>query len=196
MPRKTDIRSIVSTGILAEKKAGGAKFCPKCKENKPMSDFGSSSKSTDGHRCRCRKCESVASLKYYHNNRSKCAATHQKWVDNNKDSIRLYSKKYHEDHVEEIAEYEKEKLNCPKVKEQYQEYAARYRENNPKKVKAHNAATIALRKGELIKQDCEDCFSDTNIDMHHEDYDKPLDVVWLCRKCHTRRHRDLKELGV
>lgn len=23
---------------------------------------------------------------------------------------------------------------------------------------------------------------------HHEDYDKPLDIVWMCKRCHVEHH--------
>ena len=35
---------------------------------------------------------------------------------------------------------------------------------------------------------CEDCGDAQYIQGHHEDYDKPLEVLWLCRPCHLRRH--------
>lgn len=57
----------------------------------------------------------------------------------------------------------------------------------------------ALRRGKLIPQPCEKCGS-AIVEMHHEDYSKPLDVKWLCKECHvdlhTQRNRQeaLKEL--
>lgn len=50
-------------------------------------------------------------------------------------------------------------------------------------------AGMAQRRGLIIKRVCEDC-ADPNTEMHHPDYSKPYDVVWLCRKCHLRRHAD------
>jgi hypothetical protein len=48
----------------------------------------------------------------------------------------------------------------------------------------------ALKSGELIKQPCEIC-GDSKSEGHHEDYDKPLDVTWLCDAHHKARHREL-----
>ena len=36
---------------------------------------------------------------------------------------------------------------------------------------------------------CEDCGAAAT-QRHHEDYSKPLDVVYLCRKCHVLRHKE------
>jgi len=57
----------------------------------------------------------------------------------------------------------------------------------------HQEVAQALRKGTLIKpSNCSDCGRDEYevfIEGHHPDYDKPLDVVWLCKECHLKEHR-------
>lgn len=59
-----------------------------------------------------------------------------------------------------------------------------------KKQVARSAVSVALRKGELKKPSrCTDCKTELQLQGHHEDYDKPLDVIWLCQTCHTKRDR-------
>ncbi len=59
--------------------------------------------------------------------------------------------------------------------------------------KAHHAVYIEIRAGRLIKPErCSECGESEKVDAHHEDYSKPLEVSWLCRKCHSRLH-NLKE---
>lgn len=60
---------------------------------------------------------------------------------------------------------------------------------HPDRRRAHELVRRALLKGELVKQPCEDCGTDQHVDAHHERYDQPLDVTWLCRQHHMRRHR-------
>ena len=47
------------------------------------------------------------------------------------------------------------------------------------------------RKGYLKPEPCERCGA-INVEMHHEDYDQPLQVVWLCKRCHVATHRVLE----
>ena len=62
----------------------------------------------------------------------------------------------------------------------------KYRQLNPEKIKAHHDVEYAIKKGKLIRPDhCESCKKETFVESHHEDYSKPLDVEWLCIKCHT-----------
>jgi len=36
---------------------------------------------------------------------------------------------------------------------------------------------------------CEKCLKNKKLDAHHENYLKPLEVIWLCRLCHIHLHR-------
>lgn len=51
----------------------------------------------------------------------------------------------------------------------------------------------AVRNGVLIKPDhCEVCGKKSvKIDMHHKDYTKPLDIVWVCKQCHHEIHASM-----
>lgn len=70
-----------------------------------------------------------------------------------------------------------------------------YRKNNPHKIAAHRAVQLACVSGELERPDnCESCYQPAqHIEAHHDDYTKPLEVKWLCKTCHGRRHRELRE---
>lgn len=58
----------------------------------------------------------------------------------------------------------------------------------PEKIKARDAVQKAKKSGKLIVGPCSVCQATEKIHAHHEDYSKPLDVIWLCNKCHHNRH--------
>ena len=62
-----------------------------------------------------------------------------------------------------------------------------WRRANMAKYTAHLAVQQALVSGTLQKQGCEVCGHDA-VDAHHERYDEPLKVRWLCRRHHVRLH--------
>ena len=53
-------------------------------------------------------------------------------------------------------------------------------------------ANVYLKRGILTKKNCELC-ANTNSEMHHRDYSKPLLVTWLCRTCHLNLHEELRK---
>lgn len=66
---------------------------------------------------------------------------------------------------------------------------AKWRAANPKARWAHVALQSALRRGLVERQPCAVC-GDPKSDGHHPDYDRPADVVWLCRTHHKLAHRE------
>jgi len=65
----------------------------------------------------------------------------------------------------------------------------RRRKHHPKRAGAHHRVREGLRRGLLSRPPrCEVCGRECKVIAHHEDYDKPLEVEWLCRACHAKRH--------
>lgn len=65
------------------------------------------------------------------------------------------------------------------------------------KRRAWSAVARALKSGKLTKPDCCSvcgCKSDV-IQAHHDSYDRPLEVTWLCLKCHRSLHDDNRALN-
>lgn len=69
----------------------------------------------------------------------------------------------------------------------------RYREKYKNRDAARHIAGNALRDGKIFKQPCIICGHEKT-EGHHPDYDRPLDVVWLCMKHHKEAHKMTNEL--
>jgi predicted nucleic acid-binding Zn ribbon protein len=60
------------------------------------------------------------------------------------------------------------------------------------KVKARNLVNYYLLAGRLERLPCMKCGSTERVEAHHEDYNKPLDIVWLCPFHHRERENQIK----
>ena len=58
---------------------------------------------------------------------------------------------------------------------------------SPEKHLARHAVNNAIRDGRLTKSPCVIC-GNPKVVGHHEDYSKPLDVIWLCYAHHSQYH--------
>lgn len=62
----------------------------------------------------------------------------------------------------------------------------------------HNLLEQAIEDGRVVRSDvCEQCGQSgkmkdgrTTIQAHHDDYNEPLDVRWLCQRCHHEWHKN------
>jgi len=122
-----------------------------------------------------------------------------------KKEVAAYGKAYNQAHKKEAAAYRRKRKeeNPEVVRETWRNHYA----NNKDKKKAdlrqwkteHHEETqvqaitnYAIKTGKLIPRPCVACSSTENVIAHHEDYQKPLDVWWLCRSHHWHRHNVLR----
>lgn len=86
-----------------------------------------------------------------------------------------------------IAEWKRSRPE--RVRRQNYEASIRSKEKYPYKVAARLLLNRAVARGEMERPEaCSSCGAGGRIHGHHEDYKKPLEVVWLCRKCHCELH--------
>ncbi len=66
--------------------------------------------------------------------------------------------------------------------------------NSKNKHKAYSLVSKAKRIGDLINPGkCNKCNSKENIQGHHINYSKPLDIIWLCQRCHFKEHKKIRK---
>lgn len=166
------------------------KLCTKCNVTKGYGEYHKDKSQPDGCYRYCKDCKK----RYYLTNKDLILARTKQYNLENKQRIAMtraerYKYKY------------KYKLITPKVKETKRLWNAANREKMrasvrksklkyPVREKARKLVTNALVSGKLQRQPCIVC-GDKG-EAHHSDYNKPLDVDWLCRKHHSMWHRYLQ----
>ena len=87
--------------------------------------------------------------------------------------------------IEHYREYDRNRGNrLPKG------YQREYRKRYPKKVKARAMVAYHVRAGNLIRKPCEVCGREESVHAHHDDYDQPLNIRWLCAAHHHQWHAE------
>ena len=135
-------------------------------------------------RKRCAKCMQVKDVSaFYHGNgkggyRSPCKQCRKEcereYTRSHKEAISLKGKKYRQQHPERTRRQQR-----------------LYHQSYPERQRCKDAVQRAKKAGILTVGSCADCGvspKDIAIQAHHTDYEKPLDVVWLCASCHQGRH--------
>lgn len=78
-------------------------------------------------------------------------------------------------------------------------FRAEYQKNklaNDDEYKKKQTAAVAAKDKLKKRSICEICLSTDKIQGHHEDYNKPLDVIYLCQACHYYLHKQYREQGI
>ena len=136
----------------------------------------------------CFKCKTVKPLSEFY----KHAMMADGHLNKCKQCTKSDAAKHRSENIEKIREYDRRRSKVPERKAANICVNRAWRQEDKRRQRAHNAVRRAINKGILVVSPCSRCFS-TRAVAHHEDYDKPLDVMWLCQPCHKQRHKELKE---
>lgn len=79
------------------------------------------------------------------------------------------------------------KRNRAKINAQMREYYATHPEARLKR-SARKKVDTEIRAGRMIRGTCAVC-GNPEVQAHHEDYTRPLIVMWLCNNHHTTHER-------
>lgn len=156
------------------------KTCFKCKKEKPYSEFYVHPQMGDGHLGKCKTC----TRKDSEERRKLKEKTDLAWVLNERERHREKSAKTREAGKATIQTLENKR-----------DALENYRKKFPLKHAAHVLFGNALKRGAITKKPCEVCGNE-KVEGHHDDYEKPLEVRWLCKKHHMAHHVAMRDLEV
>lgn len=125
----------------------------------------------------------------------------KKWYELHKEERKAHMRAYAKAHREEFRE--RGEKWCLSHQREIEEYRKAFRPKSNKYMRekyatdpktrerslAYRKTYRALEKGEIKKTPCEIC-GKKKVEMHHSDYNKPLEVRWLCREHHMRWHEN------
>jgi ribosomal protein S27AE len=139
----------------------------------------------------CFKCKKEKDLSEFY--------CHPKMADGHLNKCKCCNKKDSSEHrnknIEKVREYDRERGKRPERIKIGVQITKIWRAKDIRRQRAHNAVHAAIKSGKLVRQSCLRCEHGKTI-AHHEDYSKPLDVIWLCQPCHKTRHKEIDALAM
>ena len=94
-----------------------------------------------------------------------------------------------------VRAYDRKRSRTPERKKHLAANTKNFRARYPEKYAAQAKIAYRIKTGALIRQPCERCGSHQNVHAHHDDYSKPLDIIWLCPLHHAERHKELRVIN-
>ena len=155
------------------------KTCKRCGRKLDVSEFYKHSQMKDGYLNICMDCVKNRMKEYRTRN-----------IDTIREKDRIRGRRT--EAVKKRREYANniKTENPEKYSQIMADYTRKYRRKFPEKNMAHLRVSRALQSGVLKRPNiCSRCGKKCKPDAHHEDYTKPLDVIWLCGDCHAEKHR-------
>ncbi len=157
--------------------------CNRCKEEKAFKDFYKNTFTKTGKSTHCKECIKEKMRVYYGANKEASCATKNAWYAKNKESARKKIYAWKAQNPKYMVHWHAQN------REKHAKNVKAWRARHPHYVECHKEYNLAIRSGMLIKpENCMLCNKEGKVEGHHHNYSKPLDVVWVCTKCHRDIH--------
>jgi hypothetical protein len=114
----------------------------------------------------------------------------RQWVKENPERHAENARRYQQTEGYKAYQRQWREDNRERHREQQRAYYHGLDAEGKKRWNARTALNRAVRKGKVERGVCEVC-AEPNAQGHHDDYDKPLDVRWLCPAHHAETHREV-----
>lgn len=170
------------------------KQCSRCERIKLGDCFRPDSRNLDGRHSWCRQCE-MERARTYRTSPEVRARIKQY------DKLKRSNPEYRADAARKAqrADYLRRTRSRPKSRERERRHAAQYRMRYPEKQSARLTLKRALQSGNVVRPDCCSQCGVSNPKRtdgksalhghHHRGYELPLEVLWLCHRCHNLAHQ-------
>lgn len=138
------------------------KQCRRCKEKKPLKEFYVHQAMLDGYLNFCKEC------------------------------VKKRVKNHRIKNVKQIRQYDRKRRSpenlSKKEKSERVDRCREWRSQDKRRQIAHNTTARELREEKPDR--CAICGNRSSvIHGHHEDYNKPFEVIWCCPVCHKELHK-------
>lgn len=173
--------------------------CKRCKIEKEDDQFGKLKCNKDGINPRCRLCccDSVKRSKKSDESIAKKKIYVAEWQRKNREKRLEQSRSWYERNLEKAREMSlqatRKYLSTEHGRKKRTQRGNEWEKKNPEKRRVHDRTMYAVETGKLIRpNECSTCQKKCIHHAHHEDYNKPMDVIWLCSSCHFYLHHKSK----
>jgi hypothetical protein len=174
--------------------------CPKCGRSLDKASFCADKHTCSGLSCWCKECRKTKNRRWYNEHKEFANAKARRYHETHTETQNENARRYHATHREECREmnlaYRKKKREQFRLRSNnyYATHCAEilhknkvYRVLHHAELYARGVLLRAVRKGDVVRPcTCSLCGIECVPDGHHEDYSKPLDVIWVCKTCHRR----------
>ena len=165
------------------------KTCRDCGIEKDVKEFDVRTPSKDGYRNNCKECRRKKVADYAKTDNGKMARqeANKKYfsTEKGKKTKQRYAETDKRKAVVKRFTASEKNIKAQKIRKERQQKL------HPNRYAANVILNNAVRDEKLEKLPCFICGA-KKVEGHHPDYDRPLDVVWLCPKHHRKLHLDLE----